>query len=145
MENKSKYSLVAGIIGIILSLFAIGPFMFFCVFAFGVAAIILGILSRRELNAITNKTKTKEKKQAKIGIILGIITVVIVVLGVLGLMMLNDVEITSKMYCPKEMGMVSDCKINEDEKTATCLYMESLEIQCYKDVLDPSQIATQAE
>lgn len=138
MNNKAKYSLIAGIVGLIIAFFAIGVFMFAIVFALGVAAIVLSVLAKKELK---KAGKGKGQGQATAGLVLGIITIGFVLLGVIGLIALSDVDITSQMYCPKEMEMVEDCKIDEDGITATCMYMDTMEIKCYVDVLDESQYA----
>ena len=101
-------------------------------------AIVLSVLSNKELKKLEDGGKGKGKGQATAGLVLGIVNIALVVLGALGLYMISDIEIASKAYCPKEMNMVNQCVDNGDG-TATCMYMDAIEMNCYNEVLDESQ------
>ena len=138
MNNKAKYSMILGIVGAVISLFFSGVIAFIIILGLGIAAIVLSVLANKELKKLKNGGKGKGKGQATAGLVLGIVNIAMVVLGALGMYMISDVEIASMAYCPNEMNMVKDCVDNNDG-TATCLYMNTIELKCYTDVLDESQ------
>lgn len=131
MKDKATISMVLGIVGAVLSLFVSGVIGFALIFALGVAAIVFSVLYKKEAK--------KGNGKATAGLVLGIINIAIVLLGILGIYMITNIDIASQAYCPKEMNMVSDCVDNGDGKTATCMYMETMEMQCYTESLDESQ------
>ena len=138
MNKNAKISMILGIVGAVLGLFASGVLFFLIVFGLGVAAIVFSVLAKKELGKLKDGGKGKGKGQATAGLVLGIINIAVVLLGVLGLYMITNVDIASAAYCPVEMGMVKDCVDNGDG-TATCIYMDVMETTCYTEVLDESQ------
>lgn len=138
MNQNAKISMILGIVGAVLSLFVSGVVAFALIFGLGVAAIVFSVLAKKELNKLKDGGKGKGKGQATAGLVLGIVNVVIVVLAVLGIYMIMNIDIASQAYCPVEMNMVNQCVDNGNE-TATCMYMDSIEMNCYTKSLDESQ------
>lgn len=138
MNQKAKISMILGIVGAVFSFFAGGILGFAIILALGIAAIVMSVLAKKELKKLKNGGAGQGKGQATAGLVLGIFNIAIVVLGVLGIYMIMDIDIASKAYCPKDMGMVKDCVDNKDG-TSTCMYLETMEMQCYSESLDESQ------
>lgn len=138
MNKKAQTSMILGIVGAVLSFFGSGVLAFAANFGLAIAAIVFSVLAKKELKTLSDGGKGRGKGQATAGLVLGIVNIAIVLLGVLGIYMITNIEIASQAYCPKEMGMVDQCVDNGDG-TATCMYMETLETNCYTDVLDESQ------
>lgn len=139
MNRKANISMILGIVGLVFFLFAYGIVSFIILFALGIAAIIYSAIAKKEMEHTKNKGKGKGKGQATAGLVMGIIIVVFTLFALLGYIMITNVDVSSAIYCPKEMGMVNNC-VKKDEKTATCELMGVGEIPCYLEVLDDSQM-----
>ena len=100
----------------------------------GVFSIIFHYLSKKELDPENNK---KEMKLSKFGFIASIVCIVLSFINLLSLVILNDPDITSQVYCT-EKDLVSNCATSSDDIT-TCRYMDTLDIQCYTEVLEEDQ------
>ena len=134
MNKNAKISMICGIASLVVSLFLsviIGPII-------AVVAIVFSVLAKKELKKLKDGGKGKGKSQATAGLTCAIISLVIVAITALGMLMINNIEIASAAYCPKEMGLVKDCVDNGDG-TSTCMYMDQIEMNCYTEVLDESQ------
>ena len=138
MNKKANASMILGIIGLVFFLFAYGIPSFIVLFALGIAAIVCSVLAKKEMSKEKNKGKGKGKGQATAGLVMGIIIIVLTLFAILGYIMITNVDVASSIYCPKEMGMVSNC-VKKDEKTATCELMGVGEIPCNLDVLEETQ------
>lgn len=145
MNQKANTSMILGICGIIFSFVAYGFLAFAVFFSLGVAAIVFSVLAKKEMKHMKNQGKGKGKGQATAGLVMGIIIVVITIMSVLGYIIITNVDITSRIYCAKEMGFVNNCVPNEDGKTATCEFMGEEKMPCYLDVLDETQIIKKEE
>lgn len=137
---KANVCMVLGIINMVIILLLPVDYINVCSYIsilLGVMAIVFYILVKRELDTLKDGDETKGKKQAKIGFILSIICISLSFINLLSLVILNDPEITSQIYCI-DKEMVNKCATSSDDVTS-CKYMNTLDIQCYTDVLEEEQ------
>lgn len=140
LKTRSMLCLILGIINIVMLMLLPVDYINVCSYVsilLGVGVIVCYALSKNELNDLKNTSDKKIKNQAKTGFILSIICVCLSFINLLSLVILNDPDITSQIYCI-DKKYVSNCATTSDEVT-TCRYMDTLDIQCYTEVLDDEQ------
>lgn len=137
---KAKICMILGIINMVILFLLPVNYINVCSYIsilLGVIAIIIYILVKKEFDTLKDGGKEKGKKQAKIGFILSIICIVLSFINLLSLVILNDPEITSQIYCI-DKEIVNNCATSSDDVTS-CKYMNTLDIQCYTEVLEEEQ------
>ena len=137
INTKAKICKILSIINILILFLLPGKFISvgsYVSILFGVAGILIYILVKKEFDTLKD---TNGKNPAKFGFIASIVCIALSFINLLSMVILNDPEITSQVFCI-DKNIVNNCATTSDELTS-CKYMDTLDIQCYTEVLDKEQ------
>lgn len=136
-NTKATVSFVIALIALLILLFWPTMKLAAVMFAISTIAAIVAIVLGFQSNKIAKENEGKGKGLATAGIIIGFIAAIWGLLALVGVFALSNVNVSSEVLCP-DTTKVSNC-VNNQDGTATCKYMNSIDLTCTTDKLVETQ------